>query len=179
MKWDKEARESFIRFFLREYGIALSDNDEMVPVLHAIISTCSDLVHSNSKIGESVSNVNKRLDLLTNELPQQSFSFHNRETAFFWHLGSAVKILIISLVVVIFFMSIYFVGEPYSLKRKAQTIINNSGVFDEGLIDHLTVEDDGSMFIEATLTKDSSLVKLQEFEFTSKDRIRIYIGGQR
>ncbi|MCC6836688.1 MAG: hypothetical protein IT213_17010 [Cytophagales bacterium] len=154
-----------------EYGIHISENDELLPILHFVF-------HSVKEVNESRVKQESALNELMGKINRPVYNFGPGE-AWQFQLAASLKWLFIGVsVVLLSWISLTWWSRKNDLEE-AERIIQSSVRINSHLLNNVKEDRDGFMFLEFTEAKGNSIKNFIEYEKINSKTIRVYLGQKK
>jgi|GEM_PF-6310448 len=174
MSWIKSERIEFINEYERKYGVRLSENDEMLPIIHFIFdagkSTDSRLSETKRLISKLELTVNQSAEMMS----PKTYHFAGGE-ALKWQIGIGLKILMVIAGVLVISWSAYFYWSSHNDLKNAQQILASAPMIEENLLRSVHIDSRGYHFLEFNRPKKDSLHFLKEYQLMEDGSVRVYL----
>jgi len=174
MSWIKSERIEFINEYERKYGVRLSENDEMLPIIHFIFdagkSTDSRLAEAQRVILKLEQTVNQSVEMMS----PTTYHF-DRGEALKWQIGIGLKILMVIAGVLVISWSAYFYWSSISDLESAQQILTSAPLIEGNLLRQVHVDGRGYHFLEFNRPKKDSLHFFKEYQLMDDGSVRVYL----
>ncbi len=174
MSWIKSERIDFINEYERRYGVRLSENDEMLPIIHFIFdagkSTDSRLSETKSLLSKLERTVTQSAEMIS----PKTYHFSDGD-ALKWQIGIGIKILIVIAGILIVSWSAYFYWSADNDVKYARQIIALNPVIENNLLQNVRVDSRGYYFLEFTRPKEDVINFLTEYELRNDGSVRVYL----
>jgi len=154
-----------------DYGIHISENDELLPILHFVF-------HSVKEVNESRAKQESALSDLMSKINRPVYNFAPGE-AWQFQIAASLKWLFIGMSIVLF---AWIALKWWSAKNdldEAQRIIQSSERINIHLLNNVKKDTDGFMFLEFTEAKGNSIKNFIEFEKVNSKTVRVYLGQEK
>lgn len=175
MSWIKSERIEFINEYERKYGVRLSENDEMLPILHFIFDAGKLTTQRLNDTSTLINRAEKIINEAASKMNSKVYHFKEGD-AFKWQIGIAFKVILIMGSIILTGWSIYYWIDAYKMKKKSEAIIR-AVPFIENV--NVRVNQEGYHFIEFLPPKQKSKVQFYtDYELQKDGTIRIYIGKE-
>jgi hypothetical protein len=167
---EKRSIRSYCAFLLTEYGINFSPDDPVIPALYVIhremqLSTASNKAIA-SELKEAAAKINPAV-----------FHFNNGDAAYKFHVGIAVKYILIGSLVLLFTVAGIWYWSMVNNVDQAKTIIEASESMGE-LMKRVKKDEEGFYVIDFTMAKGDSIQRFREFRKLDAKTVRIVIGTE-
>lgn len=169
---EKEKRNlrSYCAFLLDEYGIQFSPDDAIIPALYVIHKEMQLNNTTNKAIGAEVRDAAAKINPTV-------FQFNNGDAAYRFHVGIAVKYILIGSLVLLFTIAGIWYWSLVNKVDQAKTIIETSGNMGE-LVKRVKKHRDGYYFLDFTAAKADSIQHFREYQKLDAKTVRIYVGKE-
>jgi len=169
---DKELRElrSYCAFLLNEYGIEIAPNDPVIPALYVIHKEMQLNSQNNKVIASSIQEVAGKINPTV-------FSFNNKDAAYHFQVGIAVKYVLIGGLVLMFTLAGIWYWSMARDVEQARIIIETAGNFGE-LMKRAKKDKEGYYTIDFIAAKGDSIQRFTEFQAVDDKTVRIVIGRE-
>lgn len=154
-----------------EYGIHISENDELLPILHFVFNSVKEVNESRAKQESALNELMGKINRPVYNLgPGEAWQFQ---------LAASLKWLFIGVSVVL----VSWIGQTWwSWKNdldEAQRIIQSSERINSHLMNNVKRDSDGFMFLEFTEAKGNSIKNFIEYEKINSKTVRVYLGQEK
>ena len=153
------------------YGIHISENDELLPVLHFVFHSVKEVKESRAKqesaLGDLMSKINRPV---YNFAPGEAWQFQ---------IASSLKWLFIGISIVLFALIALKWWSSKNDLDEAQRIIRSSGRINSHLLNNVKEDRDGFMFLEFTEAEENSIKNFIEYEKVNSRTVRVYLGQEK
>jgi hypothetical protein len=169
---EKEQRgiRSYCAFLLTEYGINFSPDDPVIPALYVIHKEMQLSTTSNKAIASEIKKAAAKINPTV-------FHFNNGDAAYKFHVGIAVKYILIGLLVLLCTVVGIWYWSMVNNVYQAKAIIEASGSMGE-LMKRVKKDDEGFYVIDFTAAKGDSIQRFREFQKLDAKTVRIVIGKE-
>ena len=167
----KADRIKFRDEFEAVYGIHISENDELLPILHFVF-------HSVKEVNESRAKQESILSDLINKINRPVYNFAPGE-AWQFQVAASLKWLFIGISVALFAWVAFKWWSANNDLDEARRIIQSSERINSHLLKNTKKDADGFMFLEFTEAKGNSIKNFIEFEKVDSKTVRVYLGQER
>ena len=169
---EKEQRgiRTYCAFLLSEYGIHFSPDDPVIPALYVIHKEMQLSITSNKTIASEVKEAAAKINPTV-------FHFNNGDAAYKFHVGIAVKYILIGLLVLLFTVAGIWYWSMANNVTQAKTLIEASGSMG-ALMKRVKKDDEGFYVIDFTLAKRDSIQRFTEFQKLDSKTVRIVVGKE-
>jgi hypothetical protein len=167
---EKEQRRirSYCAFLLTEYGIHFSPDDPVIPALYVIHREMQLSTASNKEIASELKEAAVKINPTV-------FHFNNGDAAYEFHVGIAVKYLLIGSLVLLFTVAGIWYWSMVNNVDQAKAIIEASGSIGE-LVKRVKKDHEGFYVIDFTAAKGDSIQRFKEFQKLDAKTVRIVVG---
>ncbi|WP_276368722.1 hypothetical protein [Chryseolinea sp. H1M3-3] len=167
---EKEQRSirSYCAFLLTEYGIHFSPDDPVIPALYVIHKEMQLSNASNKAIASEIKEAAAKINPTV-------FHFNNGDAAYKFHVGIAIKYILIGFLVLLFTVVGIWYWSMANNVHEAKTIIETSGSIGE-LMKRVRRDDEGFFVIDFTAAKGDSIQRFTEFQKLDAKTVRIVVG---
>lgn len=170
MSWIKSERIDFINEYERRYGVRLSENDEMLPIIHFIFDAGKS---TDSRLSETKSLLSK-LERTVTQSSRENYYFSDGD-ALKWQIGIGIKILIIIAGILMVSWSAYFYWSADNDVNYARQIIASNPVIENNLLQNVRLDSRGYYFLEFNRPKEDVINFLTEYELRNDGSVRVYL----
>ena len=169
---EKEQRSirAYCAFLLTEYGIRFSPDDPVIPALYVIHKEMQLSITSNKTIASEVKEAAAKINPTV-------FHFNNGDAAYKFHVGIAVKYILIGLLVLLFTVAGIWYWSMVNNVDQAKTIIETSGSMGE-LMKRVEKDDEGFYVIDFTAAKGDSILPFTEYQELDARTVRVYVSKE-
>lgn len=169
---EKEQRNlrSYCAFLLDEYGVQFSPDDAVIPTLYVIHKEMQLNNTINKAIGAEVRDAAAKINPTV-------FQFNNGDAAYKFHVGIAVKYILIGSLVLLFTVAGIWYWSMVNNVDQARTIIETSGSIGE-LMKRVKRDEEGFYVIDFTAAKRDSIQRFKEFVQLDAKTVRIVVGKE-
>ena len=169
---EKEQRSirSYCAFLLTEYGIHFSPDDPVIPALYVIHKEMQLSNASNKAIASEVKEAAAKINPTV-------FHFNNGDAAYKFHVGIAVKYILIGSLVLLFTVAGIWYWSMVNNVDQAKTIIETSGSMGD-LLKRVKKDEEGFYVIDFTMAKGDSIQRFKEFQKLDAKTVRIVVGKE-
>jgi hypothetical protein len=169
---EKERRNlrSYCAFLLDEYGIQFSPDDAVIPALYVIHKEMQLNNKTNNAIASEVKDAAAKINPTV-------FQFNNGDAAYRFHVGIAVKYILIGSLVLLFTVAGIWYWSMVNNVEHARTILEKSGGIGE-LMKRVKKDDEGFYVIDFTAAKGDSVQRFKEFLQLDAKTVRIVVGKE-
>jgi hypothetical protein len=167
---EKEQRSirSYCAFLLTEYGIHFSPDDPVIPALYVIHKEMELSNASNKAIASEIKEAAAKINPTV-------FHFNNGDAAYKFHVGIAIKYILIGFLVLLFAVAGIWYWSMVNNVHQAKIIIQTSGSMGE-LMKRVRRDDEGFFVIDFTAAKGDSIQRFTEFQRLDAKTVRIVLG---
>ena len=167
---EKEQRSirAYCAFLLEEHGIDFSPDDPVVPALYVIHKEMQLNNTTNKAIASEVKDAAAKINPTV-------FQFNNGDAAYRFHVGIAVKYILIGSLVLLFTVAGIWYWSMVNNVNQANIIIEASGNMG-GLMKRVKKDDEGFYVIDFTAAKGDSVQRFREFVQLDAKTVRIVVG---
>lgn len=176
MNLNDQDKQEFISSIWRTYGIQLSKNDELFPVIYAMMDTYRTTGYDLSSVRQKMDKIETALNYLPSNISKEHIHL-NDTAAFWWNVGLAVRYLIIVLILLLVGWTWFFFTDTFQLKKQAEAVIANSAMFDPSLLKNIKVNEKGYLILEAHKVKGDNINFFSEYLEVGKGTIWIFLGA--
>jgi hypothetical protein len=153
------------------YGIHISENDELLPILHFVF-------HSVKEVNESRAKQESALNELLSKINRPVYNFGPGE-AWQFQLAGSLKWLFVGVSVVL----LSWIGQTWWSGKndldEAQRIIQSSMRINSHLLNNVKEDSDGFLFLEFTEAKGNAIKNFIEYEKVNSKTVRVYLGQKK
>jgi hypothetical protein len=169
---EKEQRSirSYCAFLLTEYGIHFSPDDPVIPALYVIHKEMQLSNASNKAIAAEVKEAAAKINPTV-------FHFNNGDAAYKFHVGIAVKYILIGSLVLLFTVAGIWYWSMVNNVDQAKTIIETSRSMGE-LLKRVKKDEEGFYVIDFTAAKGDSVQRFREFQKLDAQTVRIVVDKE-
>jgi hypothetical protein len=169
---EKEQRNirAYCAFLLTEYGIRFSPDDPVIPALYVIHKEMQLNITSNKTIASEIKEAAAKINPTV-------FHFNNGAAAYKFHVGIAVKYILIGLLVLLFTVAGIWYWSMVNNVDQAKTITEASGSIRE-LVKRVKKDDEGFYVSDFTAARGDSIQRFTEFQKLDAKTVRIVIGKE-
>ena len=169
---EKEQRSirAYCGFLLDEYGIHFSPDDPVIPALYVIHKEMQLNNTTNKAIGAEVRDAAAKINPTV-------FQFSNGDAAYKFHVGIAVKYILIGSLVLLFTVAGIWYWSMANNVKQARTILETSGGIGE-LMKRVKKDEDGFYVIDFTAAQGDSIQRFKEFVQLDAKTVRIVVGKE-
>src|SRR5688572_13268589 len=160
---------SYCAFLLTEHGIHFSPDDPVIPALYVIHKEMQLNITSNKAIASELKEAAAKINPTV-------FHFNNGEAAYKFHVGIAVKYILIGSLVLLFTVTGIWYWSMVNSVDQAKTIVETFGSMGE-LVKRVK-KDDGFYVIDFTAAKGDSIQRFKEFQKLDAKTVRIIVGKE-
>jgi hypothetical protein len=169
---EKEQRSirSYCAFLLTEYGIHFSPDDPVIPALYVIHKEMQLSNAGNKGIASEIKEAAAKINPTV-------FHFNNGDAAYKFHVGIAVKYILIGSLVLLFTVTGIWYWSMVNNVDQAKTVIDVFGSMGE-LVKRVKKDDEGFYVIDFTAAKGDSIQRFTEFQKLDSKTVRIVVGKE-
>jgi hypothetical protein len=167
---EKEQRSirAYCAFLLDEHGIDFPPDDPVIPALYVIHKEMQLNNTSNKAIASEVKDAAAKIK-------PKVFHFNNGDAAYRFHIGIAVKYILIGSLVLLFTVAGIWYWSMVNNVDQARTIIKTSGSIGE-LMKRVKKDEEGFYVIDFVAAKGDSIQRFKEFVQVDERTVRIVVG---
>jgi hypothetical protein len=167
---EKEQRSirSYCAFLVTEHGIHFSPDDPVIPALYVIHKEMQLNNTNNKAIAAEIKDA-------AGKISPTMFHFNNGDAAYRFHVGIAVKYILIGSLVLLFTVAGIWYWSMVNNVDQAKTIIKTSGNMGE-LVKRVKKDKEGLYVIDFTAAKGDSIQRFTEFVQLDERTVRIVVG---
>lgn len=169
---EKEQRSirAYCAFLLEEHGIDFSPDDPVVPALYVIHKEMQLNNTTNKAIASEVKDAAAKINPTV-------FQFNNGDAAYRFHVGIAVKYILIGSLVLLFTVAGIWYWSMVNSVDQAKTIVEASGTMGE-LMKHVKKDKEGFYVIDFTAAKGDSILPFTEYQELDTRTVRVYLSKE-
>ena len=169
---EKEQRgiRSYCAFLLTEYGIDFSPDDPVIPALYVIHKETQLSNASNKTIASEIKDAAAKINPTV-------FHFNNGDAAYKFHVGIAVKYMLMGSLVLLFTIVGIWYWSMINNIDQAKAIIETCRSMGE-LVKRVKKNDEGFYVIDFTMAKGDSIQRFKEFQKLDAKTVRIVVGKE-
>src|SRR5687768_13680177 len=169
---EKEQRSirAYCAFLLDEHGIHFSPDDPVIPALYVIHKEMQLNNTTNKAVGAELRDAAAKINPTV-------FQFNNGDAAYRFHVGIAVKYILIGSLVLLFTVAGIWYWSMVNNVDQARTIVETSGTVGE-LMKRVKKDDEGFYVIDFTAAKGDSVQRFKEFLQLDAKTVRIVVGKE-
>ena len=168
---DKEQRSirAYCAFILDEHGIHFSPDDPVIPALYVI--------HKEMQLNNTTNNaVASEVKAAAAKINPTVFHFNNGDAAYKFHVGIAVKYILIGSLALLFTAAGIWYWSIVNNVDHAKAIIEASGSMGELM--KRVKKDEGFYVIDFNAAKGDSIQRFKEFQKLDAKTVRIVVGKE-
>lgn len=153
------------------YGIHISENDELLPILHFVF-------HSVKEVNESRAKQERALSDLISKINRPVYNFAPGE-AWQFQLAASFKWLFIGgSIVLLSGISLWWWSSTHEVE-KARNIIRSADLVNRALINKVKKDADGFLFLEFREASGTTIQNFTEYEKINSKTVRVYLGEEK
>ncbi len=175
MSWIKSERIEFINEYERKYGVRLSENDEMLPIIHFIFDAGKSTDSRLSETKRLIAKLEQTVDLSVEMISPKTYHFAGGE-ALKWQIGIGIKILMVIAGLLIVSWSFYFYWRSHNDLKTAQQILASAPMIEKNLLQSVREDGRGYYFLEFNKPKDDGIHFFIEYELMDNGSARVYLN---
>src|SRR5688572_30779918 len=153
---EQKSIRSYCAFLLTEHGIHFSPDDPVIPALYVIHKEMQLNITSNKAIASELKEAAAKINPTV-------FHFNNGEAAYKFHVGIAVKYILIGSLVLLFTVTGIWYWSMVNSVDQAKTIVETFGSMGE-LMKRVRKDRDGFYVIDFTAAKGDSILPFTEYQ---------------
>ena len=173
MSWIKKERDEFINEYERKYGVRISEQDEMLPIMHYIYTAGLESVYRHRQMEQLFAKIEKSL----NEAVFSSIKIALQDLeALRCLIDIAIRILIF-IVVIVGAITIGSVIVNWSSTRRyeADAIIEAAPIFEKELLKRVVNDPKGNTYLQFVPDKGDGYELFKEFQLQEDSSIHVYL----
>ena len=169
---EKEQRSirAYCAFLLDEHGIHFSPDDAVIPALYVIHKEMQLNNTTNKAIASEVRDAAAKINPTV-------FQFNNGDAAYRFHVGIAVKYILIGSLVLLFTLAGIWYWSMVNNVDQARIIIETSDSIGE-LMKRVKKDQEGFYVIDFTAAQGDSIKRFKEFLQLDAKTVRIVVGKE-
>ena len=167
---EQKSIRSYCAFLLTEYGIHFSPDDPVIPALYVIHKEMQLSTKNNKAIASDIKEAAAKINPTV-------FHFNNGDAAYKFHVGIAVKYILIGSLILFFALAGIWYWSMTNNVDQAKAIIEASESMGK-LMKRVKKDDEGFFVIDFTAAKGDSIQRFTEFQKLDTKTVRIVIGKE-
>ncbi len=153
------------------YGIHISENDELLPILHFVFHSVREVNESRAKQESALSDLMSKINRpVYNFAPGGAWQFQFAASLKWFFIGGSIVLL--SWISLKWWSSINEV-------EKARNIVRSADLVNRALINKVKKDADGFLFLEFKEAPGTTIQNFTEYEKTSSKTVRVYLGKEK
>ena len=176
MSWTRNERQEFINEYERHYGDRLSETDEMLPILHFIHTTGKSTESRLTRAESLFSTLEKMVQHSIKKISPRTYNIHKGD-AIKWHVGIALKIIMISTIITFALWSIYLLWYLHQDITNAKEILVSAPLMEQGLLKNVRTDNSGYYYLKFKKPSEKGVFKyFTEYELLNDGTVKVYLG---